>query len=401
MKNRFFFTLLSFFFASSMAFAQCPVMEGCHEVDLNFPVSGNGPNISSLPDWTYSHGSPSIGSSGFWLWSYNNWGEGINYSGYNFVAGQTYKICFEATTQTHDGSAPNPDATFNVVATNGAVNGFNTTTSSSPIPAIPGGSDHIVNANWAGTFPNPGTGIYTYTFTASSNFNNLWFFPSSPTLPQVEIRISSLVICLCEPCDASFTVCLNDIGGGQSAIQATLNNANHTIADMTIYENGGHIYSGPPISLIGNAGSTYTICITAINNKTGEECKKCYTFCLPEGKYVIEKSNTGNLINSVQTENKTSEMPDELKERPLEGLDLTIAPNPSNGIFEISTSAADIKMASVKVFDLNSREVYSNALSGTKNSTSLNLKDQPVGVYIVKVQYTDGSVSQQKVVLEK
>ncbi len=402
MKNHFFFTLLSFFFASSMAFAQCPVTPGCHDVDLNFPISGNGPNISSLPNWTYSHGSPSIGSNGFWLWSYNNKGEGINYSGYNFVAGQTYKICFVANTSTHNGSTPNPNATFNIVGTNGPVNGFNTATTSSPIPTAPLGSMSIVNANWNATFPNPGSGTYTYTFTATSNFNNLWFYPSSSTLPQVEIGITSIVICECEPCDASFTVCLNDLGNGTSTIQATLNNSNHTIIDMTIYKNGSFYYSGLPISIIGNAGDTYTICMTVVNNNTGEECRKCYTFCIGKGKIVIEKSNSGVLINSAQMNDQTSNMPEEFKDKPLDkDLGITISPNPSSRMFEISSSSTEIEMTDVKVFDLNSRQVYSSELNENQNRTNIDLKGQPVGIYIVKIQYSDGSVSQQKIVLEK
>ncbi|PHR37198.1 MAG: hypothetical protein COA38_00480 [Fluviicola sp.] len=401
MKNYFFFTLLSFFFASSMAFAQCPVTQGCHEVDINFPISGNGVDISSLPNWTYSHGSPSIGSGGFWLWSYNNNGEGINYSGYNFVAGQMYKICFAANTSTHDGSAPNPAATFNIVGTNGPVNGFNSATSSSPIPTPPLGSMSIVSANWNATFPNPGSGTYTYTFTATSNFNNLWFYPSSSTLPQVEIGITSIVICEMEPCDASFTVCLRDQGNGTSAITTSLNNSNHTITGMRIWENNVLIYSGPHVSYLGAAGNTYRICITAVNNNTGEECMSCYTFCI--GKETAdEKSNSGTLIHSTLSDDKTSNMPEEFKDKPLEkDLGVTISPNPSSRMFEVSSSSTEIKMTSVKVFDLNSRQVYSSEPTENQNNTRIDLKDQPAGIYIVKIQYSDGSISQQKIVLEK
>ena len=28
--------------------------------------------------WTSSHGTPSVNPNSIWMWSYNNWGEGVN-----------------------------------------------------------------------------------------------------------------------------------------------------------------------------------------------------------------------------------------------------------------------------------------------------------------------------------
>lgn len=398
MKNQFFLLVCTLLFASGTSFSQCPVGPLCESIDLNFQTSGNGVDISHLPDWTYSHGSPSVSTTGFWLWSYNNGGEGINYSGYNFVAGQEYTICFVAETETHDGSPANPNATFNIVGTNAPVGGFNTTTSSFPIPAIPAGSQVIVNENWA-TYPNPGTGTYTYTFTAANNFNNLWFYPSSPTLPQVEIRITQLVICQVEPCDASFTVCLSDRGDGTSDITTSLNNANHTIVNMTIWEGGTLVYNGPWVSYIGTNGKDYQICVTAVNNNTGEECKSCYGFCIAKNEVIEQKSNPGTLIHKEILNTKKSSMDQSLVEKPLEkDLGISISPNPSDRMFEVSTFA-DNTISTVSVFDMNSREVFTTAVNG--RSTSIDLKEQPSGIYIVKVKYADGSISQEKIVLEK
>ncbi|MFK7785874.1 MAG: T9SS type A sorting domain-containing protein [Crocinitomicaceae bacterium] len=398
MKKNLFFTLFAMLFSGSLALAQCPVGPLCQNVDLDFQTSGNGANISHLPNWTYSHGSPSVSANGFWLWSYNNWGEGINYSGYNFVAGQQYTICFVAETETHNGQPANPNATFNIVGTNAPVGGFNTG-SGINIPPVPGGSQVIVNENWS-TYPNPGTGTYTYTFTAASNFNNLWFYPSSATLPQVEIRITQLVICQVEPCDASFTVCLNDQGNGTSAITTTLNNPNHTITGMRIWENNVLVYAGPWISYIGTNGNSYRICINAVNNNTGEECVSCYSFCIGKEEVVFEeKSNSGNLTYKEVLNNEKSSMPDALKDTPKE-LGISISPNPSNGQFEVISSESGT-MTSVSVYDLNSREVFSKEISENDSSTRINLEGQPTGVYLLKVKFSDGSVTQEKIVLEK
>lgn len=401
MKNHFFLTLLSVLFMSATATAQCPVDDQyCVAVDLDFQTSGNGVDISHLNDWTYSHGSPSVWPGGFWLWSYNNKGEGINYSGYNFIAGQEYTICFVASTQTHDGTPANASATFNIVGTNAPVGGYTTTTSSSPIPAIPAGSQVIVSENWA-TYPNPGTGTYTYTFTATNNFSNLWFYPSSPTLPQVEIGITQIVICQVEKCDASFTVCLNKYGPGTSSISTTLNNPNNTVVHMSIEENGIPVYSGPHVSYIGNAGSSYTICITAVNNITGEECKYCYSFCLGKDQW-SDINGIGKLLNSTQMNNKGTNIPDGLKDQPLEkDLGVSISPNPSNRLFEVSSLSAEIKLTNVTVYDLNSKEVSTGVINENQTVSKIDMKDQPVGIYLVKIQYADGSVSQQKIVVER
>ena len=400
MKKNFFFMLFAVLFSGSLAIAQCPVGPLCESLDLDFQTSGNGANIDHLPDWSHSHGSPSVSPTGFWLWSYNNNGEGINYSGYNFVAGQEYTICFVANTSTHNGQPANANATFNIVGTNAPVIGSVSTGCCSPIPPVPSPSQSIVSENWS-TFPNPGTGVYTYTFTATDNWSNLWFYPSSSTLPQVEISISQIVICEVEPCDASFTVCLSDNGDGTSDITTSLNNPNHTIGGMRIWENNVLVYTGPHVSYIGTNGNTYRICIWAINNNTGEECMSCYTFCIGKEKVVEGKSNTGSLLNSTQLDSQPSSMPDEFKDKPLEkDLGVTISPNPSNRLFEVSSSSIEVKMTSVKVYDMSSKEVYNGEISENQTS-SIDLKGQPVGVYLVKIQYSDGSISQEKIVLEK
>lgn len=409
MKKNFFYTLLFALFASGTVQAQCPVNENCSEVNLDFQTSGNGADISHLENWSYSHGSPSVSSTGFWLWSYNNNGEGINYSGYNFQAGRQYTICFVANTETHDGSPANANATFNIVGSNGPVVGTLTTSGGAAIPAVPSPSQTVVSEPWS-TFPNPGTGTYTYTFTATGNWTNLWFYPSSATLPQVEISISSIVICEIEPCDANFTLQLGDAGGGMTSVSAILTNPNHAITYMEILQNGSTMYSGPPVSALLPAGNGYMICIVAVNKNTGEECRKCFDFCIGEGWIGQDGQGGADLDGDSRTKSKQSVVVGEnksvisekYKDKPSDKvLAPTITPNPSNGTFEVLSSSKKSLMSSIEVYDMNLKLVHTvNSIQG-QNRASIDLNDQQSGIYLVKVIYANGSVEQQKVIVEK
>ena len=404
MKNNILLTLLAFFFTGAVVNAQCPVNEGCHDVDMDFQTAGNGADISHLPDWTYSHGSPSVSATGFWLWSHSNRGEGINYSGYNFQAGKTYTVCIVASTDTHDGTAPPAGATFNIVASNGPVGGFNTSTASSPIPANPVPSDVVASVPF-GSYPIPGTGTYTYTFTATDNWTNLWFYPRNAGLPQVEIAISSIVICCIEPCDASFELCLRDFGNGQTGMIPTLiNSANNTIVNMEVYENGVLVYSGLPIGYVGTAGNNYTICITARNNTTGELCKRCLDFCIREW-YDAEPGDFEKTMEApaTQTMDHIDVVPEVFKDKPtIDDLHkVVITPNPTQGSVEVVLKGSKSTMKAIEVYDLNSKLVYSDNSIQEQSRKNLDLTKLNSGVYMVKITFADGSTKQEKIVLEK
>lgn len=405
MKNQFFYGLLLCLFASSAVQAQCNVNGNCDVVDLNFQTSGNGANIDHLEHWSYSHGSASVSTNGFWLWSYNNNGEGINYSGYNFQAGHQYTICFVANTDTHNGSAPNSSATFNIVGTNTPVVGNVTSSGGGAIPVTPSPSQSIVSELF-GNFPIPGTGTYTYTFTATDNWSNLWFYPSSATLPQIEIGITSIVICEVDPCNANFSVQLHDQGGGVSSLITALTTPNHTMVAMTLFENGTMIYSGPPISPLLNQGNSYTVCVTAVNNKTGEECKKCFSFCIEKGwqtgKGKSAEEGDGGRVISITEGVASTNMPEQFKDKPEDkDLRVSITPNPSSGVFDISASSAENGIVAIEVYDLNSKSVYSSEAMNNQRRVLIDLKGVPSGVYMVKVTHVDGLITQEKVVLKR
>lgn len=381
----------------------------CQSIDMNIgPPGGNPTN----PNWSFSHGSPTLGSPGFWVWSYNNNGEGINFSGFNFIAGQQYCISYLATTSTHDGSPANAAAAFNIVATNGPVVGMVVGAGGAPIPPVPGGSQVVHNKPWS-TFSGGGqvgnTEWVSFTFTASNNFNNLWFYPSSPTLPQVEISITQMIICVVEPCKVNFSVNI----GQYSATQSTITidpyvPPGYYFCNMDLYRNGILVYSGAPVSYIAVPGN-YRVCVTFCNKATGQRCTKCFEFCI--GKWTsFDTSNPNDPSDPVDPSDPPIEFPVEpksqpteivyipefQKERPTDGT-LNIAPNPSKGEFRVTADPNSV---------INTLEIYNTSGVLVKtirgaNGNMVNVAlDYAPGIYVVKAMMQDGKVINSKIVIE-
>ncbi|TCI93755.1 T9SS type A sorting domain-containing protein [Tenacibaculum sp. M341] len=159
--------------------------------------------ISTSGKWSVSHGTPSWGTNSVWMWSYsvNNqiYGEGVNYSGHNFVQGVEYCISFTLNAQTNNGALPNANSSMNVFLTPNTINAVQGGTGD-PLPAVPTPNQQIMSQNiWSN---GNGSQTYQFTFTASSNFSNIWFAPSNPAAPnpQIEVTLSDLNICQIPPC---------------------------------------------------------------------------------------------------------------------------------------------------------------------------------------------------------
>jgi hypothetical protein len=75
----------------------------------------------------------------------------------------------------------------------------------------------------------------------------------------------------------------------------------------------------------------------------------------------------------------------------------TIAPNPSNGMFNIKLDKAIVKGFSAVVRDVMGRVIY--AEETTSNKTQVDLSNQDAGVYFVSVG-AKNTTSTQKVVLK-
>ena len=246
---------------------------------LGIPTSGQGSLNTFGLNWKSSHGSPSYSPGSLWMWSYNNNGEGVFYDGVTFQAGNTYTICLDIETRTHNGAAPNPAAAFNMYITNG-LTPSETGSGGAPIPPVPPG-EVIANtpfSSFPNTFPTPAATTVTYTFTPSSTYSQLWIYPSSPTLPQVELRISNLRICeTINPCnyDADpfyvqnncFTQFYANTPPGLNVVQYHWNFGDGT---SSTEENPLHYYA---------ATGTYSVELTILLiDNNGNCCPKTYKF---------------------------------------------------------------------------------------------------------------------------
>lgn len=264
--------------------AQCP-SGVCVTAPMDFTYSGNGSSLNNK--WTQSYGSPTVGPGYIWLWSYSNRGEGVNYSGYQFVAGRKYCISYTINTKTQTLATPNANAQFNMVLTPTTVTGNITASSGAAIPAIPNGSQSIVNTLWS-TFPNNApntanntlnTNTYNVSFTANSSFNNLWIYPSSPTLPQVEVLLSELTICdiTVPPCDASFDYNINVKSNGEKSLTVTNQSANGS-SYIVVSKNGNVMYNGTNTTIALNGAGNYKVC--NYTKTTSTKCESCSEFCI-------------------------------------------------------------------------------------------------------------------------
>lgn len=195
------FALLTSANAQAQTCDDCVNIAPCGDMSCITTSGAGSLNTLGLP-WKSSHGSPNYGPGFIWIWSYNNNGEGVYYDGVTFLAGHTYCITFDTQTQTNTGGAPNPMAGFNVMATNSM------TPAEIPgccmaIPPDPMPNQLVGSQSWT-PLPNPGSTTFSYTFTATSNWSQLWFHPFSPTLPQVELTLQNLRICditVSDPCE--------------------------------------------------------------------------------------------------------------------------------------------------------------------------------------------------------
>ena len=169
--------------------------------------SCQGINIANGASWSNSHGTPTWGNNSVWLWSYFQngaaSGEGVNYSGFNFVQGEQYCVSFTLTATTNNGNLPANNVSMNVILTPNAVQGNVGSNVNNPIPATPNPNQVIMNQNIWNNVPN--TQTFTFNFTANQNFNNIWFFPQNPNAPQpqIEVMVTNLIICdNCDPTDS-------------------------------------------------------------------------------------------------------------------------------------------------------------------------------------------------------
>ena len=263
---------------SASASAQCLNTNGDMETQTAPLVNSNAWINDHLTNWNVSHGSPNpSASTDIWMWSYP-WGgaptkgEGV-YTTYNFVAGQTYELCYDVWRD----ATSNPVSEFHVEITNGlSPSGGGAYTIPSPT------SQALTTQPWTGT----GTWVtIVETFTAAANYSQLWFYPrldAAPTPWQAACRVDNVCIKLAttDPCD--FKPRFEATYDEECSVR--FSNITSVPVGLTILETtwdfgDGTSGSGMNIDHFYTAGGVYEVCMTIwMINEDGE----CYqeTICM-------------------------------------------------------------------------------------------------------------------------
>lgn len=76
--------------------------------------------------------------------------------------------------------------------------------------------------------------------------------------------------------------------------------------------------------------------------------------------------------------------------------ELSIKPNPSNGVFTITSQSA---ILSVQVHDMLGNIIYNQTISNSALNMNIDLSNQPKGIYFIKVK-TNEEFYNDKVVIQ-
>jgi hypothetical protein len=79
-------------------------------------------------------------------------------------------------------------------------------------------------------------------------------------------------------------------------------------------------------------------------------------------------------------------------------VDLKIYPNPSNGIYQFELDKVEMEGLEIIITDINGRNI--NSEFNLKNN-SIDLSNQPNGVYFVKILQSNAVIHHQKLILIK
>ena len=73
---------------------------------------------------------------------------------------------------------------------------------------------------------------------------------------------------------------------------------------------------------------------------------------------------------------------------------LSVYPNPSTGVFQLSLNAANRVNGSIVIFDMTGKQVYNNAIDVIGlYDTTINLNAMPKGVYAIQLRTSEGFAS--------
>lgn len=184
-------------FSFNLAAQRCDNPPDCI-LNPSFSGTQNGnlnPGFQTVPDWYYSHGTPSVnltagvgGTGSIWMWSYSSRGEGI-YSCFNFQQSHTYRICLwvQSTNAINLGN-------LNIFAATGLAQPAYPA-ASTPIPTPT--TSELIDNSFVNNF-GPAWTQLVIDYTPNANYNQLWIYPFMANGPinnqQYELRVSNVNI---------------------------------------------------------------------------------------------------------------------------------------------------------------------------------------------------------------
>ena len=135
-----------------------------------------------LPNWYRSHGTPDLAGSPLEYMEVKSVKDAVDISegvvgGYNFQAGITYTISIDVTTYC-DCPPGGYSNTLNVYAANNIAEGSIGTDCLAPVPSV--SDKQLIDSRTLSSYSN-----YTFSFTPSANYQQIWIYTSNPATPGV------------------------------------------------------------------------------------------------------------------------------------------------------------------------------------------------------------------------
>jgi hypothetical protein len=257
---------------------------------------------------------------------------------------------------------------------------------------------------YLGTHAYVGPGAYRISFEAGPRVANIVNMTNSAA--QDMVIYNTLIISPYVGCDSIMPVILNAPVCSYGCPENCYN------FNLAAYSPGGDSIAYSLGKCLTDTG--YFIPSNAtINRTTGQ-----LTWCNPDTLGIYNFAILITTYKNVIIDSVTATIPIDTEEVELEmtvesncalGIDeitntagFTIYPNPSNGQFTIQSSASGSQLLVLEIYNMLGEKIYAQSLSQVQDITTLNLNNQPSGIYLFRVITKNGDmVSEGKFVIQK
>ena len=371
--------------------------------------------------WLISHGTPEItlldinkviGCQSWWgafMWGMQTQGEGM-YTPYSFQSGQAYDVQLTYSVEV-DNVQTGTDGYINLYAANG-LTPSKLTGCGEPIPT-PSGSQLIQQIPVTGST----SGTVTYTFTANSNYAQLWMYPSVPSTTNSTVKLNLLVtsIFCCPSCrnvvyyntgNVPVAVQAGDVYAGSTAGSGGSGTVGVVSTAATTVVAGDAIYMLPNFQAVVSDSGSYTATIVP--------CGQSGTTIDPSSTGYYDSVAIGNAsfldsiatgigritndgVKATQQEKVLTAEADSSSLSSTPAYKFQIYPTVTSGLVNITGSPADLSNAAILVTDETGRVVYQTYNEGG-TSMSLNLGNLRSGLYFLQYRSSTRTTTQKIIV---